>query len=186
MHSSLLIRTELLKNNLFSEDYPHLEDYELWYRLSRQTEMTNLPRIMASYRWHGSNVSITFNGTQQESYIRLMRKILGALNIEPTTEELEIHRKLAFLQRSRTRFSRDELKTAAAWLKKMIHQNDITRRYDPQALQATLWFRWILICILSRQWKNAFCSPLFSGSPQVWKYLLHLIRINLKRIKNKS
>lgn len=183
MHSSLLIRTELLKKNPFSENYPHLEDYELWFRLSRQTRMVNLPRVMASYRWHGSNVSTTFSRTQQDSCLRLVKEILAGLGIDPTPEELEIHRKLSFLQRGKTHFSGPELKRASAWLKKIAAQNKMEHRYNPQALNAVLWFRWIIVCTLSGQWKKALCSPVLSYSPAVWKYLIHLIRINRKRIK---
>lgn len=57
IHPTCIIRSSLLKENRYSEGYPHAEDYELWLRLSKKTVFFNLKDYLLYYRIHLGNVT---------------------------------------------------------------------------------------------------------------------------------
>lgn len=57
IHPTIMARTSLLKENRYSEGYLYAEDYELWLRLCRETEIFNLKDYLLYYRIHPDNVS---------------------------------------------------------------------------------------------------------------------------------
>lgn len=50
IHPSMVIRKDLLINNLYDHQYHRIEDYELWVRLSVQTKFYNIPEVLLNYR----------------------------------------------------------------------------------------------------------------------------------------
>ena len=68
-HGSILIRTQLLKENQYSEVYKHSEDFELWLRLnSKGIKFQNLNEILYYYRVNPEGVSISNENIQIESH----------------------------------------------------------------------------------------------------------------------
>lgn len=57
-HPAIMGRAELFRAaHGYREYYKHCEDYDLWLRLSRLTELDNLPDTLLRYRLHGANVT---------------------------------------------------------------------------------------------------------------------------------
>tara|TARA_B100001093_G_scaffold519307_1_gene607698 strand:+ start:1433 stop:2197 length:765 start_codon:yes stop_codon:yes gene_type:complete len=56
---SILIDSEILKNNLFNPEYHLMGDFELWFRLSLNYKFTNLNKIVELSRRHDENISKT-------------------------------------------------------------------------------------------------------------------------------
>lgn len=53
-HPAVMMRTSIIReHNLhYREEYKGLEDFEMWWRFSQYTEMTNLPEALIRYRKH--------------------------------------------------------------------------------------------------------------------------------------
>ena len=98
VHPTVMVRTALLRENRYNEDFKHAEDYELWLRLFDKTEFFNIKDYLLYYRMHLENVSSSNRGSQlinsykaflgftQEnkiSYEAFLSLIPAAANINP-------------------------------------------------------------------------------------------------------
>lgn len=72
IHPTVMIRKELLQENLYKELYPNPEDMDLWIRLEKITNFSNLDTIVLKKRFH--NKQITTNSRIFK--IRLNKDIL--------------------------------------------------------------------------------------------------------------
>ena len=46
LHSAILIRSKIIRKNLYNEDFFYCQDYELWCRLSKKYKLTNLNKTL--------------------------------------------------------------------------------------------------------------------------------------------
>lgn len=98
IHSTVMIRTALLRKNRYCEDFRHAEDYELWLRLFDKTTFFNIKDYLLYYRMHTENVSssnrelqlmnsyrafLNFTGENKISYEAFLSLIPAAANINP-------------------------------------------------------------------------------------------------------
>lgn len=68
-HGSILARAIVLKENTYSENFKHSEDFELWNRLSEKNVMfSNLKDSLYFYRINPNSVSRKFESIQIESH----------------------------------------------------------------------------------------------------------------------
>lgn len=64
-HPSAMIRTSLLRElGGYRPVFRHCEDYDLFLRLSRRTDLANLPDVLLHYRRWGNQVSVLHNLAQ--------------------------------------------------------------------------------------------------------------------------
>lgn len=75
-HPSILCVAKLLKENLYSEDFPIAEDYELWFRLQRvkNVKFYNIQKNLLKYRKNRLQSSKTQNLSQIESSKKILKK----------------------------------------------------------------------------------------------------------------
>jgi len=60
VHTSVTMRKSVLQAvGGYNEDYPYLQDYELWVRLAGRTRLANLPDVLVVHRHHWGTVSTT-------------------------------------------------------------------------------------------------------------------------------
>jgi len=60
VHPSVMMRKDLIvATGGYSSEYLHVEDYDLWVRLSRITHLSNLPDILLTLRKHDTNITKT-------------------------------------------------------------------------------------------------------------------------------
>jgi glycosyltransferase involved in cell wall biosynthesis len=90
-NSSIMIRSHLLKEFMYPEEFSMIEDYYFLYTQSKRTRLAILPHYLTYYRVHGQNASI-----EKLEKMRLLRKqmdalILNELEIPHSKEELELH-----------------------------------------------------------------------------------------------
>lgn len=50
-------KEHVISVGMYSEDYPHAEDYDLWLKLSHQFKLVNVPLVGINYRTHSGQVS---------------------------------------------------------------------------------------------------------------------------------
>ena len=71
VHSSILYRTEILKQEQYSKKFLHAEDYELWLRTASKYNIYVLPEILTIYNFTPDSVSYRFAISQQFNVVRL-------------------------------------------------------------------------------------------------------------------
>jgi glycosyltransferase involved in cell wall biosynthesis len=76
-HPAVMIRRAALEklDQYYSPDFPYVEDWELWTRLIRSAEASNIPMPLLKYRIHAKSVSQQFTRVQGESKLKLLKKI---------------------------------------------------------------------------------------------------------------
>lgn len=155
VHPSVMLRAEILKENLFDERYKHAEDYELWCRIADQYRLANLPSYLLKYRWHTTNVSVLNSQTQKKLKNDIICGQLCKIGLNPTDRELYLHT-ISFEQHnSKDKISVqtfDDFDGLNIWFRKIIEANYSRKRYNASALESYLWSRWIVLCISQKKY----------------------------------
>lgn len=173
IHPSVMIRTELLRQHPYPDRSPS-EDYELWTRLADITSIANLPCRLLRYRWHPANLSSTRTQLQMQYARQTLDRLLQQIGLQPTAEQLRIHH---LSGEGGEPISSADLEQVRQWYAELRAANERTRRYDPAALRAFLWGRWIGLCVVAHRPDKALFTRLASLDPRVLGRLLqHIVQ----------
>ena len=147
IHPTMVIKSELLKKYCYDKDFKHVEDFELWTRLSVEAKGINIPSFLLSYRWHGDNISVKQNTEQGRTSELIVTRSVEALGLQMTHEEYLVH--ISTIRIGTTEF---DFKKLRQWFNKLLMANSTQQRYDQNVFKALLWSRWIVAVIRSRRW----------------------------------
>lgn len=177
IHPSMMIRTEVLKENKYDEAYKHVEDYDLWCRMARLGKVANIDDELLRYRWHDSNVSVLNSEVQRELKDELIKRELSRLDLIPTESELYCHKVTFQLYALGNKLDVpvDRFEDIANWFTKLIRQNEIKHIYVQSALVAFLWSRWTVLCISQKKYGKVLFSPFAKYNPAILSRLIKLI-----------
>jgi len=137
-HPTVMLRANVLHQHgiRYDEQYKHAEDYEIWERLGRVTQLANLPYCIHYYRAHEGQVSLQFKAIQENSAKRVHYDQLHRLGITPTDEEYAIHMQMRHFQVPT--HHTESYEKAINWVSKLIQHNHHAQVYDPQMLESVL------------------------------------------------
>ena len=147
-YSPLAHPTAMFRREWFAREGLHYdgsfyptEDYELWSRALLCFPCDNLPRVLVDYRVHGKSMTGGEWSDMDAQTVRVQRRILAQLGIEPSAEESRLHRaaSMGLLPAAPESFAQTE-----AWLLKLEAANRQAGAFDPEALAEMLnyvWFR---------------------------------------------
>lgn len=92
-HAPSIIRSNVLKNNQieYRKTHPHLEDYDLFFRLKNLTKMATIDQVLYKYRIGKNNVTVQNRSTQNLRYKEIYKEVLTELEIEPNEKNLCLH-----------------------------------------------------------------------------------------------
>ncbi len=156
IHPSVMIRTSILKNNLYDPSFPDVEDTELWHRLSlRGCKMANIPHFLLKYRWHGENIS-----AKKEDYViatkkRIFRPSMEAFLDRPLSEEeMDLHL-LSFLlhhlgERQHQHVIGD-ISREKTYLEALYQKNLVKKIFKRDDWTGFLFSRWVVCCITAKK-----------------------------------
>jgi hypothetical protein len=156
-HPTILARRDLLERNHIRYDpaYEAAEDYELWARLARFTEMANLPQILFHQRIHPGSVSHVQRPRQEAAARRVRRDLLGwvgfgALPLQAalSDEDVSIHERIvrALTVTAEPDHEPRFLADAEAWLLQVVDANRRSRCFDQEGLNHVIQKTWYKIC----------------------------------------
>ena len=74
-HPSIMARRELIQGLRYRNEARHVEDYDLWIRMSAVSRLANLPEVLLKYRVVGQSVSSRNLSEQQEQATRLRSRL---------------------------------------------------------------------------------------------------------------
>jgi len=164
-HPSVLIRTSLLRNNLYSEDYKTAEDYELWIRLSSITKFYNLPNVLLNYRVHSENISKVNIIQAEQSVAKILRKLIE----QKLSNKSLIDIYIGFVIRSQVISFKEYDKWLVEFVKESIFSDVNFKKYFIK--------RWLGICISAKNYRYIVINNLIRKEP-LW-YTVLLIRYML-------
>jgi glycosyltransferase involved in cell wall biosynthesis len=88
-HGSVMIRTNVLKKNLYSKKFKHSEDFELWLRLNTlSNKLCNLNEVLYYYRINPEGVSTNNEEEQKKSHNNASQKHLEKLIGKPINSSI--------------------------------------------------------------------------------------------------
>ncbi len=121
-HPATIIRKSVLdKYKLrYNPKYKHLEDYELWIRISKVADLSNVKEFLFRYRTHDQQISQEQFNYQKEKANILRAEHLTTLGFVYTEKELEVHNTVACNTRIT---SISQLKCIESWFLHLIQQN---------------------------------------------------------------
>ncbi len=137
-HSTVMIRTSVIRKTKFYYDlnYKHLEDYELWVRLSKDTRIINIPELLLKYRLHSEQICQKYSKIQFTNLKLIRIKQLKNLISNPTNEEIKLH--LSIISNKKVnRF------VAAKWIKRLKRANLKTKIYLKKPFHNVLNLLWL-------------------------------------------
>lgn len=177
IHPSMMIRTEVLKQNKYDEAYKHVEDYDLWCRIAKLGKVANIDDELLQYRWHDSNVSVLNSEVQHELKDELIKRELSRLDLTPTELELYCHKVTFQLYALGNKLDVpvDRFEDIANWFMKLIRQNEIKHIYVQPALVAFLWSRWAVLCISEKKYGKVLFPPFAKYNTAILSRLIKLI-----------
>jgi hypothetical protein len=142
-HPSVMFRRKWFDKEGLSYDgaYYPAEDYELWARTVIRFPCGNLSRVLVDYRVHTASMSVGEWSDMDAQTIRVQRRMLSLLGIEPSEIESQIHRaaSMGLLPAAEKSFTRTE-----AWLLKLRAANSQRGVFAKDHLDDILnyvWFR---------------------------------------------
>lgn len=117
-HSALTIRTNIINQLLYDQNFIYCEDYELWCRVSEISRIACIPSYYLSYRWHENNSCHINQKKLKINMLKLLFRELEKYDITCSTKELAIHGALCFNYGNL--FFEDKKKEINAWIDKII------------------------------------------------------------------
>lgn len=92
--STVMVRTPVLQSFQFREQFPPLEDYDLWQRLSQQHQCYNLKHVLAEYRVHGTQSTKVISSDKLALLKRIRTERLKFILPGATESDAELHHHL--------------------------------------------------------------------------------------------
>jgi hypothetical protein len=143
-NSSVMIRSEFLKERPYAEGIDMIEDYHFFYELSKLRKLANLPLFITQYRVHGKNTSIEKLDGMRNLRAGMDKTILDDLGISYSEEELAVHTNFATGNFHYFKTNK-QIAGLEAWLLKLFRELKARRQYDMRLVKRTLIRRWILL-----------------------------------------
>jgi len=144
-HPSVVLRRSVVDRYSirYDGDYYPTEDFELWERIVHEVPCANISEPLVRYRLRDSGMTVGDWSRMDRQAVRVVRRGLCAMGLEPTDEQAEFHRSVGRGQSHACR-TYGELRCAEEWLAGLLDANAGSRYYDEQALAvcvAEVWFR---------------------------------------------
>jgi glycosyltransferase involved in cell wall biosynthesis len=133
-HPTVILRRELMVKFgwHYDEAYPHVEDYELWSRISRQAKICNIPEVLLHYRISPGQITRHYSSEQNRLAGSIRVRNLDIFSADFTPAELSIQR---ILGASDSPATLDFIDRSAAWLERVKQVNSSQLVYNSAALR---------------------------------------------------
>jgi hypothetical protein len=146
-NTTLMARTQVLREFGYDEQYPVCEDFELLVRLSRRYQMANLPRVLTIMREHPGRTTRSSQPLVEDAKQRLIAAQLERLGIAADAGDLQRHFWLTRMRPSQWQEWSDYQEWARRWLETLLRANDACGEYPRAALAGLVGQVWIATCV---------------------------------------
>ncbi len=145
MHAAAIIRKSVLQDHdlLYRADHPHMEDYDLWRRMSSYTDFANIDHVLYKYRRGANCITINNAPSLIERKKKFYSTVLSVLGIAPSERELFMH--IGF-ESNKLPLSPSNITQYYKYLNTIVEANLSNNVYPHKALEN---------CI-AKKWRNLF------------------------------
>ncbi|MCH7600785.1 MAG: glycosyltransferase family 2 protein [Myxococcales bacterium] len=143
--TSIMVRADTLKLLRYDESYEQCQDYDLHIRLSREHDIANLPEALTVKRLHSEQTTRKVK-IGSETKLRVIRKLLGELDIEPTDNELKLHYILTRPELRRGAVDASSLDAVAIWLRRLLGANARMQSLPEPEFSRVVASVWLVAC----------------------------------------
>lgn len=168
VHSSVIMRTEILRKVGGYPNHQIAQDYGLFCKIAEHYKIKNLPRFLVQYRIHHNNVSKTKSASLKTELLKIKKKQLKQLQIcnEPEYSEILANTTATYPypQNVYKRF-----------FKTLILNNKRLKIYDLKAFEATVFQKWYEVILFKGGLLSIYA--LFGLPLSTWK------NVTFKQIK---
>jgi glycosyltransferase involved in cell wall biosynthesis len=181
-HPGVMMRTALLKEKQLSyrAAHPHMEDYDLWYRMKDLTEFANIPEVLLEYRVSGENVTLRNAATKLERKMKFYAELLSTMGITATDKQLLLHVSMVYPQLVNAEFESRDYKD---WLKTLINANDRARIFPAAAFKRELQKKWDhLFYAMHEKGNSSLLSYAFAAGGLSSAQVLYLMKFSFNKI----
>jgi glycosyltransferase involved in cell wall biosynthesis len=159
-NSTMMLESKLAKELKYRADYDLVEDYELWYRISKRAKVANLPLCGTYYRVHGSNLSVARMNDMFASVKKIHEEVLTDLEIDFSASELELHANM--LTGNIDAFMQDNhYQELESWICKFYIKLSGMPQYNEKLLFELLAEKWIAISYKTKRYRNLLSNRIF-------------------------
>lgn len=161
----------------YRNNFPHMEDYDLFFRIKNLTTYGHIPTIFYMYRIYDKNVTVLNKDKRRGTSIRFYGQVIEELGIEPSEENSLLH--YEFFHKDTISFDVSEY---YVHIKRLMKSNEKLKIYDPKTLRAELadfWNRFL--CFYSSHRKLRLTSLTRYRMPLRMKTIYYLARQKTKR-----
>jgi glycosyltransferase involved in cell wall biosynthesis len=182
-NSTVMVRSKIAKELKYREKFDIVEDYELWYRISKQAKLFNLQFYGTLYRVHGTNISVAKQGDMLTRAKKINAEILHDLGIDFSEFELEIHANL--LNRNIDYFRVNiHFVELEKWIVKFYLTLRNNNRYNHFLLYKLIADKWIAIAFNIKNYNKLVMNRFFELNKTVYLSRLSKKIIGKIRITN--
>ena len=90
-HPTVIIRHSILDNmDLYDKSYVHIEDYDLWVRMSKHCKVANLPETLLIYRSHPESVTSKNFQEQKRTGNFIRKRVFSDILSDILNEEVDM------------------------------------------------------------------------------------------------
>lgn len=151
IHSSIIVKTEILASIKFDKDYYLAEDYIVWVKIAEKYQTASVRESLVKHRLHDTNIT----KLKYDRHIATVHQIhnyqLKKLDIEASPEQLLLHWKLGNYQ---FESSINYLQQASQWLLLLIKQNRKLNIYPKNCFENRVLLLWVDACLANKSLGN--------------------------------
>ncbi len=140
-HPTVVMRRDVLIDNslLYSKDYLHAEDYDLFVRISYVSKMSNIPKVLLRYRKHTQSVSYKYNNIQLNNSYRIIQNLFNHIGFKITLDKIPVWLKFCSAEFDLTLVEMKEVDNICYLL---INSNNTSNYIKPDKLKLFLANKW--------------------------------------------
>lgn len=88
-HPCCMLRGDVFREHKiqYDDSFRFAEDYDLWFKLIRHSDIAIIQEVLFKYRWHGDNASIKFTDLQMKNCEKIKKKNLNFLTTDISLHE---------------------------------------------------------------------------------------------------
>jgi glycosyltransferase involved in cell wall biosynthesis len=172
IHSSIMVKTEVLQEFPFEKEYYLAEDYMVWVKIAQKYKTACIKDALVRYREHETNITKVKYDRHRETVYKIYAEQLQRIGIQATTEQLLLHNKLGAYQLEE---SMEFLQATSVWLLLLLEQNQKYKIYPMECLKNRLLLLWVDACLCN---KSIGVTKLFMTA-KISSYLPWWRRINI-------
>lgn len=159
-HAPSMFRMSVLnQNNIrYRKNIPHMEDYDIFFRLKKHTIFFNLSEPLYYYRILEHNITTKNRNSMWDRYKLIYKEVLNELSIESSSDNISMH--IELFHRVKPNSSVDEL---LKYKKLLVSSNNYSQVYPVKAF----------LTFIETWWNSLYCR-LIDSDPDNYSKLKNL------------